>query len=55
MADAPSFGYIPQLNRSAHVSISQYWSIDMQLAVLVRYNTDTRTRADNRNTLTIEL
>ena len=33
MADAPLFVYIPQLNKSAHVSIGQFWSIDLQTAV----------------------
>ena len=33
MADAPLFVYIPQLNKSAHVSVGQFWSIDLQTAV----------------------
>ena len=33
LADAPLFVYIPQLNKSAHVSIGQFWSIDLQTAV----------------------
>ena len=34
MADAPLFVYIPQLNKSAHVSVGQFWSIDLQTAVV---------------------
>ena len=31
---APLFGYIPKLKKSAHVSVGQLWSIDLQPAVL---------------------
>jgi len=31
---SPSFGYtVPKLNKSAHVSVGRFWSIDMNHAV----------------------